>query len=129
MIAFYAPADLRYGYAHPGNPAVLDGRAVLRAYLGGTPDTAPDAYDAASPIAFVGPRTPPTLLIHSGRDELVTPVQSERLAARLGEAKRPHLLLRLPWAKHGCDANFSGSSGQLSTYAIENFLAAATAAP
>lgn len=128
VVALYAPADMRYGYAYPGNPAVLDGRAVLRAYLDGTPDTAPAAYDAASPIAFVGPHTPPTLLIHGGRDELVTPVQSERLAARLAQANRPHLLLRLPWATHGCDANFSGPSGQLSTYAIERFLAAVTAA-
>jgi acetyl esterase/lipase len=124
VVSFYAPADLRYGYANPSNPAVIDSRGVLGAYLGGSPDAAPAAYDAAAPIGFVGPRTPPTLLIHGGRDELVTPVQSERLAARLAAAGRPHLLLRLPWATHGFDYFFGGPGGQLSTYAVERFLAA-----
>jgi dipeptidyl aminopeptidase/acylaminoacyl peptidase len=81
-------------------------------------------YDAASPLNFVARGTPPTLLLHGGRDELVFPAQSERLAVRLTQAGRPHLFLRLPWATHGCDVNFSGPCGQISTYAIERFLAA-----
>ena len=36
------------------------------------------------------------------------------------------LSLALPWATHGCDINFSGPCGQLSTYAIERFIAAVT---
>jgi acetyl esterase/lipase len=124
-ISFYAPTDMRYGYANPVNPAVLDSRAVLSDYLGGSPDQAGAAYDAASPINFVGPTTPPTLLIHGGSDDLVQLGQSERLDARLAAAGRQHLLLYLPWATHGGDANFSGPSGQLSTYAVERFLVAA----
>jgi acetyl esterase/lipase len=127
VVAFYAPTDMRYGYANPANPRVIDSRGVLEAYLGGGPDLASAAYDAASPVDFVGPATPPTLLIHGGRDELVSPRQSERLAERLARAGRPHLLLRLPWATHGCDFNFGGPSGQLSTYAVERFLAAVMA--
>lgn len=122
-VSFYAPADMRYGYANPANPAVIDSRAILSDYLGGSPEQAPAAYDAASPLNFVGPTTPPTLLIHGGSDDLVLLGQSERLDARLATAGRPHLLLRLPWATHGADANFSGPSGQLSTYAVERFLA------
>jgi len=125
-IAFYAPADLRYSYEHPGNPLVLDSRGVLTAYLGGRLEERPEVYDAASPLNFVGADAPPTLLIHGGRDELVKPIQSERLADRLGQAGRPVFLLRLPWATHGCDANFSGPCGQLSTYAVERFLKAVT---
>ncbi|MBM4133820.1 MAG: alpha/beta hydrolase [Nitrospira sp.] len=123
-IAFYAPADLRYSYEHPGNPLVLDSRGVLTAYLGGSPEERPEAYAAASPLNFVGAGTPPTLLIHGERDELVKPIQSERLAARLAHAGRSLFLLRLPWATHGCDINFSGPCGQLSTYVVERFLAA-----
>jgi acetyl esterase/lipase len=126
VIAFYAPADLRYGYANPGNPRVLDGQATLRAYLGGTPQSAPAAYEAASPINFVQAGSPPTLLVHGSRDELVSPMHSELLAARLAEQGLPHLLLRLPWATHACDYHFGGPSGQLSTYAVEHFLAAVT---
>ena len=56
-------------------------------------------------------------------DELVFVKQSERLDARLAAARRPHFFLQLPWATHGCDYNFNGPCGQLSTYAIERFLA------
>jgi acetyl esterase/lipase len=127
VVGLYAPTDLRYGYAHPSDPDVIDSRAVLEAYLGGSPASAGARYDAASPVRHVGPRTPPTLLLHGGRDELVSRVQGERLAARLARAGRPHLLVRLPWATHGCDFNFSGPCGQLSTYAVERFVAAVTA--
>jgi dipeptidyl aminopeptidase/acylaminoacyl peptidase len=102
---------------------VIDSRAILSDYLGGSPDQAQAVYDAASPLNFVGPTTPPRLLIHGGSDDLVALGQSERLDARLAATGRPHLLLQLPWATHGADANFSGPSGQLSTYAVERFLA------
>jgi acetyl esterase/lipase len=125
-IGIYPAADLAYAYANPCDVRLLDGRAIVRVYLGGNPDQVPGAYAAASPITFAGPNSPPTLLIHGGRDELVSPAQSERLAARLARAGRPHLLLRLPWATHGCDAHFDGPAGQLSTFAIERFLAAIT---
>jgi acetyl esterase/lipase len=125
-IGIYPAIDLAYAYDHPSDPRLLDGRAVVSAYLGGTPDQVPAAYAAASPTSFAGPHSPPTLLIHGGRDELVSPTQSRRLAALLAQASRPHLLLELPWATHGCDAHFSGPAGQVSTYAIERFLAAVT---
>jgi acetyl esterase/lipase len=124
VVSLYGPADLVYGYNHPSNPAVLDSTAVLTDYLGGSPTTAPAAYEAASPINFVGPQTPPTLLIHGERDDLVSVVQSERLDAKLAAAGRPHLFLRFPWANHGCDFTLRGPCGQISTYAVERFLAA-----
>jgi len=124
VVAFYTPADMRFAYANPSNPSVIDSRGILRAYLGGSPDEVPGVYDAASPLNLVARGTPPTLVVHGGRDELVFPAQSERLAVRLAQAGRPHLFLRLPWATHGCDVNFNGPCGQISTYAIERFLAA-----
>ena len=126
VVALYAPADMNYAYEHPSNPWVLDSSAVLEAYLGGNPSQVPAVYEAASPIRFVSPTTVPTLLIHGGRDELVFPAQSERLAARLAQTQRPHYFLRLPWATHGCDAHFNGPCGQISTYVIERFLGAVT---
>jgi acetyl esterase/lipase len=123
VISLYGPADLIYAYAHPANPMVFDSRGVLEAYLGGNPDQVRSQYDDASPINFIADDTPPTLLIHGGRDELVSPMQSERLAGALERAGRPSLLVILPWATHGCDFNFSGPCGQISTFAIERFLA------
>jgi acetyl esterase/lipase len=124
-IGLYPAIDLAYAYDHPSDPRLLDGPATLRAYLGGALDQIPDTYAAASPITFVD-SAPPTLLIHGLRDELVSPTQSQRLAARLAQAGRPHLLLGLPWATHGYDAHFSGPAGQISTYTVERFLAAVT---
>ena len=120
--ALYAPSDQVFGYENPSNPRVLNSTAILEAYLAGNPSTKAEAYRTASPINFVSASTVPTLLIHGVKDELVWVRQSERLAAKLAAANRPHFLLRLPWATHGCDYNFNGPCGQLSTYAIENFL-------
>ncbi len=126
VVSFYAPADMKYGYEHPTNPWVLDSTSILETYLGGNPSQVPTVYDAASPIKFVSADTVPTLLVHGGRDELVFPVHSEQLAARLRQAQRPQYFLRLPWATHGCDVNVSGPCGQISTYVVERFLAAVT---
>lgn len=112
VIDFYGPTDLVLGYEKPSAPGVLDSRKVLREYLGGTPAEKPDNYAAASPINFVGPTTPPTLLVHGALDPMVWVKHSELLAARLDFAGRPNLFLRLPWATHGCEANLSGPSGQ-----------------
>jgi acetyl esterase/lipase len=126
VVDFYGPADLVYGYEHPARKTVIDSVGVIGRFLGGSPASMPDAYATASPINHAGPHSPPTLLIHGGRDTLVAPVQSEMLAKRLAQAGAQLMLLRLPWAEHGCDVNFSGPSGQISTYAIERFVAAVT---
>jgi len=122
VVGFYAPADLELGYREPSRRLVLDSKQMLEDYVGGSPGQNPQGYAAGSAVNFVGASTPPTLLIHGLLDPIVWPNQSELLAARLAEFKRPHLLVELPWATHGCDANLSGPSGQLSLYAIEHFL-------
>jgi len=122
-VGFYASTDQKYGYENPTNPRVLNSTEILQNFLSGSPATAAAAYRSSSPINHVDSNTVPTLLIHGTRDELVFVTQSERLEARLSAARRPHLFLELPWATHGCDFNFSGPCGQLSTYAIERFLA------
>jgi acetyl esterase/lipase len=124
VIAFYTPSDLVWGYANPSPPLIMNSKMVLESYLGGKPGVRPGNYEAASPVFYVNKTTPPTLMIHGYRDELVSPRHDERLSERLEENKRTYFFLRLSWATHGCDANFSGPCGQLSTYAVERFLAA-----
>jgi acetyl esterase/lipase len=121
-VALYAPSDQVFGYENPSNPRVINSTEVLENFLAGNPHTKPEAYRTASPINFVNRSTVPTLLIHGDKDELVWVRQSERLDAKLAAANRPHFFLRLPWATHGCDYNFNGPCGQISTYAIEVFL-------
>jgi acetyl esterase/lipase len=126
VISLYAPTDLYWSWEHPQNPLVIDTRGSLTAYLGGSPSEAPSQYDAASPIRLVTSDTPPTLLMHGGRDELVSSNHSDRLAQRLAQAGVPYANVRLPWATHGFDFIFRGPAGQISTYAIEYFLARVT---
>jgi dipeptidyl aminopeptidase/acylaminoacyl peptidase len=100
---------------------VHDSRGVLAAYLGGSLDEARDTYRAASPITWAADAVP-TLLIHGGRDELVSIEHSRRLSAALAAADRSHTFIALPWATHGCDFIFRGPCGQISRMAVERFL-------
>jgi acetyl esterase/lipase len=129
VISIYGPTDLQFGYEHPAPRGLFDTQGALSNYLGGSPSTAGDAYFAASPINFVTPSSPPTLLIHGMRDSFVSPDESARLEARLKEAKVKHLFVRLPWATHGCDRSFGGPCGQIATYAVERFLDGVMIAP
>jgi acetyl esterase/lipase len=122
VISVYGPTDLRYGYEHPASKRLIDTRGVLEAYLGGSPSSAEDAYFTASPINFVTPASPPTLLIHGSNDAHVSPEESARLDAKLTQASVKHMFVRLGWATHGCDWSFNGPCGQITTYAIEQFL-------
>ncbi len=126
VIALYAPSDLVFGYVNTHENDMLKSPALMRQYLGGTPDSARANYESASALNHVGPRTPPTLLVHGTLDALCWYRHSERLAARLAEAKVPHVFVHLPWATHAFDFNLHGPGGQLTTYAVEAFLAAVT---
>lgn len=127
VVSLYGPADLLFGWEHPGNAHVYDGTAAIEAFLGGPPGAAAAAYAESSAYALASASAPPTLIVHGRKDELVWVEQSRRLAARLRELDRPHLLVELPWATHGCDFALIGPCGQITEFAIERFLAAVTA--
>lgn len=126
VVALYAPADLHFAWQYSRDDDVLKSPQLLRQFLGGTPETARAAYDGASGYLHVGSSTPPTLLVHGQLDTLVWHRQSERLAARLTEHHVKHLFISLPWATHAFEYNLAGPGGQLTTYAVEWFLAAVT---
>ena len=126
VISLYGPTDMYWGWDHPSNPEVIDTPTNLREYLGGKPYEVPAAYDAASPIRLVTSSVPPTLFLHGGRDELVSPEDSARLSKRLTEAGVRNLNVSLPWATHGFDYIVRGPGGQISAYAIEYFMETVT---
>jgi acetyl esterase/lipase len=128
VVAYYAPHDLHFAWRNTPEGGILDFFTLMRQYLGGSPEEAPRAYDEASAYHAVTSQTPPTLLVHGGKDSLVWFRQSERLAARLAEHGVPHTYLALPWAVHAFDFNPDGPGGQLADFALETFLAAVTAA-
>ena len=126
VVSLYGPTDQKWGWDHPSNPRVYDSWAALRSFLHGEPVEVPDAYRESSAINHVDSTAIPTLLIHGVKDPLVSVRQSQRLDSALKAAGRRHLLIELPWATHGCDYVFNGPCGQLSTFAIERFVAAVT---
>lgn len=126
VVAFYAPSDMVFAYVNAREDDMLKSPTLMRQFLGGTPDTARENYDSASALPRVGPATPPTLLLHGEIDALVWYRHSVRLDARLAERGVPHAFVALPWATHAFEYNLSGPGGQLTTFALEWFLAAVT---
>ncbi|MEI6466624.1 MAG: alpha/beta hydrolase [Verrucomicrobiota bacterium] len=124
VIALYAPSDLIFGYVNTVEDDMLKSPALMRRFLGGTPESARPAYESASALFHVTRRSPPTLLLHGTNDALVWHRHSQRLDAKLAEAGVPRVLLELPWATHGFEYNLHGPGGQLTTYAVAWFLAA-----
>lgn len=129
VIDFYGPADMVWGYSKPASKLVMDSRGVMERYLGGTYKQVPQNYAVSSPIEFVTPQSPPTLIIHGANDVLVAYEHSRRLDEKLQQNGVPHFWLKLPWATHGFDYNIKGPGGQLSTYTIERFLKAVAYKP
>lgn len=122
VISFYGPTDLTWDWGHPSRPRVHNSRRFLREYVGGPLDTHVAAYTSASPIAFAAHSSVPTLLVHGGSDDLVSVMNSRRLATVLLNAKHPATLVELPWATHGCDYIVRGPCYRISTLAVERFL-------
>jgi acetyl esterase/lipase len=122
VIAYYAPVDQIWGYTHPAKPDLINGAATLRTYLGGTPDSIPDAYRLASPHLQVTSQSPPTLIIHGGHDRLVGVQHAYFLREALERTGIPNRLVVLPWADHGFDFFFDGWGSQITQPIIHDFL-------
>jgi acetyl esterase/lipase len=123
VVDYYSPVDLAAGYANPPQPDPINTRAVLEAFLGGTPDQFPDRYRAASPIYLASRPQPMTLLVYGGKDHIVQPHYGQDLAKRLKASGTQAVFLEIPWADHAFDAVFNGVSNQLVLYYTERFLA------
>jgi acetyl esterase/lipase len=126
VIALYAPADLEFAWSHTPERDVLDSKKLMRQLTGGTPATAAENFRSGSPYVHAKRGAVPTLLMHGTIDSLVWRRQSERLAEKLNAENVPCVFLELPWAVHAFDFNLHGPGGQLSTFAVEWFLAAVT---
>jgi acetyl esterase/lipase len=125
VISIYAPTDLIWDYANLSNTYVIDGRGTLSAFLGGNPNESQEIRERfllASPIENVSKDSPPTLLIHGGKDQLVRLENMERLASKLNESNVTNETLYIPYGQHGFDYNFNGWGSQITKSAVINFL-------
>lgn len=128
-VAFYAPADLHFGYLYAEEEDMINSRQLIRNLLGGSPAQVPAQFDDASPIRFAGKDSPPTLLLHGMKDPLTWYLQSRRLRDRITRAGGKCLLITLDWGTHGFDYNFNGPGGQIGSYAVEYFLSSVFSTP
>ncbi len=123
VVNYYGPVDLTKGYFDPPNPDPIESKKTLKAFLGGTPDQFPALYQSASPINFVRPNLPPTLLVYGGRDHIVQAKFGRYLSEQLQASGNIATFLEIPWAEHAFDALPSGLSNQVALYYTERFLA------
>ena len=123
VVSYYGPFNLTKGYKEPPNPDPLNVRALLEAFLGGSPDERPEQYAKASPVTYVTRPLPPTLLVHGSHDHIVEVRFARTMYKRLRAVGTTAILLEIPWAEHAFDSIFHGQSNQLALYYTERFLA------
>ncbi len=123
VVSYYGPTNLAAGYQDPPVPDPIDTRALLEAFLGGSPTQLPRQYELASPVHYVKPGLPPSLLIYGSRDHLVKPVFGQQLYDLLRDTENRAVLISLPWAEHSFDVVFRGLGNQIALYYTERFLA------
>lgn len=104
VISFYAPCDLKALADHRA-PLHLEavGREFLLRFVGATPGHEDETLLAASPIHYLTPKTPPTLIIHGSADQLVPLEQSQRYYEALKTNAIKTQLCVLPDQMHGFD--------------------------
>lgn len=126
-VSFYGPHDQVFAWGFSREDDILNAVKLLRQYLGGSPEEAPEAYRTASAYLIATKENAvPTLMVHGEMDSMVWNKQSERMHAKLDGLGVPNAFVSLPWATHACDVNPRGPSGQLAWYSLEWFLAAVT---
>jgi acetyl esterase/lipase len=123
VVSYYGPVDLEDGYRFPPRPDPLDVRAITEAFLGGSPDAAPERYREASPVTYAERPQPPTLLVYGSRDHVVEARYGALLSGRLRAGGTTSVFLEIPWAEHAFDMVSGGLGAQLALYHTERFLA------
>jgi acetyl esterase/lipase len=79
---------------------VPEAEEFLYAFMGAPPGAEPEKWTDASPITYVRPGAPPTLLIHGQSDSLVPASQSRVMAEALKAVGAPVRLIELPGEEH-----------------------------
>ena len=98
VIDFFGPTDLMAMYHQPWHPLVP---YALQMVTGTDPQSNPSIYQSSSPVNFVTPQSPPTIIFHGALDNIVDVSQSRLLKQKLEKAGVPHELIVYPNERHG----------------------------
>jgi len=95
VVDIYGPVDLTTPYSRTHR---LVTRLIAHSY-----EEKPELYLEASPLHYLDPHDPPTLILHGTADRLVPVSQSDTLKARLDKLGVPNVYCRLPGWPHPMD--------------------------
>jgi acetyl esterase/lipase len=98
IVSFFGPTDLVEMHNNPISPYAP---LVLQALIGASPQQNLDAYNQSSPTFFVNGSAPPTMLLHGGQDDLVSPTQANLLKNKLQTAGVLNEYVYYPNEGHG----------------------------
>lgn len=98
VIDFFGPTDLVSMYNKPWHPLVP---IALQMITGAKLSENPKIYEQSSPTHFVSAQSPPTLILHGGKDNIVAPWQSKELKNALDSAGVANELIIYPNEHHG----------------------------
>lgn len=116
VVSLYAPIDLALDYATSRDKsAELD-------FIGGPPRQYPNRYRAVSPITYVSPHAPRTLMIQGKTDDLVSVKNATLLASNLLENRVEHGLVILPMTGHSFENQRGGFATQIAEKRVLGFL-------
>lgn len=117
---FFPPTDF-LNYGGPGKNGVGEGPLASLEVAFGSPGLSPaertDLGREASPIYFITPKLPPTLIIHGDQDEAVPLEQSERFVQRAADAGAPPVKLIVRRGKGHGWGDFWKSSEDVTAFA------------
>jgi acetyl esterase/lipase len=120
-VPFYGVYDLRDwdGKGGPKNNVRFVQRMVMKV----SPQADPERWRQASPVSWVGPEAPPTMIIHGTNDSLVPVESARRFAGELRSVSRqPVVYAELPMAQHAFDI-YASLRTRYTVRAVEQFLA------
>ncbi len=126
VISLYGPTNLEWMYQHPTDAKGLNTVKIIEDYLGGKLKNDSKLFMDASPITYVSNQSPPTLLIYGKNDPFIKWEQAKKLDELLEQNKINHHLISLPYSTHAFDIINTGPGGQLSWFAINQFLGIVT---
>lgn len=99
VVNLYGPTDMTTPYAR----GVSETNPAVRAFFRGTYSEQPELYAEGSPLNYVTPDDPPTLIMHGTVDALVPINQADILAQKLSAVGVPYIYDRLPGWPHSMD--------------------------
>jgi acetyl esterase/lipase len=80
VVDFFGPVDMVALY---NSTTIPFNRSIIEGLMNGTPSTNPVLYQQSSPLNFVTAQSPPTIIFHGDKDEVVPLAQSIALKDKL----------------------------------------------